>query len=143
MVATAQERQVSPIPPGRYWIMVLGGNIPEFDSWLADMAGAVVVESSSLDQDARPPAQFIIFHVPPGRSPFLNAIQFGFPNTAPPGVRFVQDVEQVPEPEGLLPDFKLPDFGQALPWLIVFALLASQGGSLFGSAPRARARRYA
>ena len=93
----AQQREVSPIPPGRYWITVLGrDNMRDFDAWLRDMHGAAQVEASSLDQEANPPVQFIIFRVPEGRMPFLNAHQFGFPSFAGPEVTSIQDVEQSP-----------------------------------------------
>lgn len=98
-----QQRQVDPIPPGRYWIMVLGrDNMRDFDAWVRDMHGAVQIEASSLDQQANPPAQFVIFNVPAGRMPFLNALQFGFPSFAGPEVRSVQDVEQSPPVPGTL-----------------------------------------
>jgi hypothetical protein len=94
-VSTGQQREVSPIPPGRYWLIINGGgNMRDFNDWLRDMHGAAVVETSSLDQSVSPPSQFVIFHVPPGRMPFLNAPQFGFPNFAPPEVTSVQDVIQ-------------------------------------------------
>ena len=146
------QRQVSPIPPGRYWITVLGDNIREFDSWVADMAGAVVLESSSLDRaelphdpfgrHTGPPAQFVIFRVPEGRAPFLNAIQFGFPSLAPPNVKDVRDVEQTPNPEDLPNPFGLPDLS-GIAGMVLLALVlsaASQAGSLFGGGGR-RARR--
>lgn len=96
MVQTHMVRDVSPIPPGRYWITVLGPNIPDFDAWIRDMHGAVRIEAASLDQSGPKRSQFLIFRVPEGRMPFLNAEQFGFPNTAPPEVTSVQDVEQSP-----------------------------------------------
>lgn len=93
----AQQTQVEPIPPGRYWITVLGrDNMADFDAWIRDMHGAVQIEASSLDQEANPPVQFIIFRVPEGRMPFLNPHQFGFPSFAPPNVTSIQDVEQSP-----------------------------------------------
>jgi len=123
-----QQREVSPIPPGRYWIMVLGrGNMRDFDAWIRDMHGAVQIEASSLDQEADPPAQFVIFNVPAGRMPFLNAAQFGFPSFAPGEVRSVQDVEQSPVVPGSLERLeqaaeKAGEFaGQAV--LLVLALL--------------------
>jgi hypothetical protein len=98
-----QQREVSPIPPGRYWITVLGrDNMADFDAWLRDMHGAAQVEASSLDQEANPPVQFVIFNVPAGRMPFLNAHQFGFPSFAPPNVTSIQDVEQSPVVPGTL-----------------------------------------
>ena len=107
-IQTAQQRQVSPIPPGRYWIIVNGGsNMRDFDAWLRDMHGAVRIESASLDQSVSPPSQFLIFRVPEGRMPFLNALQFGFPNFAPPEVTNVQDVVQSPHdpnPEDVIVD---------------------------------------
>lgn len=98
-----QQREVSPIPPGRYWITVLGrDNMADFDAWIRDMHGAVRIEASSLDQEANPPVQFVIFNVPPGRMPFLNPHQFGFPSFAPAAVTSVQDVEQSPPVPGTL-----------------------------------------
>lgn len=94
------QREVSPIPPGRYWIMVNGpGNIADFDAWLADMRGGARVETASLDRRGSASSAFIIFVVPPDRAPFLNAQQFGFPNFAGPEVTSAQDVVQRPAPE--------------------------------------------
>jgi hypothetical protein len=99
----AQQREVSPIPPGRYWITVLGrDNMADFDAWIRDMHGAVQIETASLDQQADPPVQFLIFRVPAGRMPFLNAHQFGFPSFAGPEVTSIQDVEQSPVVPGTL-----------------------------------------
>lgn len=99
----AQQREVSPIPPGRYWITVLGrDNMADFDAWIRDMHGAVQIEAASLDQQANPPVQFVIFNVPAGRMPFLNPHQFGFPSFAPPNVTSIQDVEQSPVVPGTL-----------------------------------------
>lgn len=89
------QREVSPIPPGRYWILVEGRDIRDFDDWLRDMHGAARVEAASLDATTRGQAsQFIIFNVPEGRMPFLNAFQFGFPSFAPPNITNRQDVIQ-------------------------------------------------
>jgi hypothetical protein len=89
------QRQVSPIPPGRYWLIIEGGaNMADFNAWLRDMHGAAVVETSSLDQSTSPPNEFVIFRVPEGRMPFLNAPQFGFPSFAGPEVTSRQDVIQ-------------------------------------------------
>lgn len=99
----AEQREVSPIPPGRYWITVLGrDNMADFDAWIRDMHGAVRIEAASLDQQADPPVQFVIFNVPAGRMPFLNPHQFGFPSFAPPNVTSIQDVEQSPVVPGAL-----------------------------------------
>ena len=96
-VPTQIVRQVSPIPPGRYWITIQGkGQIADFDRWLREMQGAAVVQNSELDQSGSRPVAFVVFEVPPGRMPFLNAEEFGFPNTAPAGVTSRQDVEQSP-----------------------------------------------
>lgn len=109
---TAQ-REVSPIPAGRYWISVLGpANIRDFDQWVRDMQGGIQIEASSLDVDARPEHLFVIFRVPPGRAPFLNAALFGFPSHAPPNVQSVQDVEQAPIIKG--PIEQIEDFGRGL-----------------------------
>jgi hypothetical protein len=91
----ALQRQVEPIPPGRYWIIVESPNIRDFDDWIRDMHGAVRVETVELDTTPRQPAhQFIIFRVPEGRMPFLNPHQFGFPSFAPASVTSSQDVIQ-------------------------------------------------
>jgi hypothetical protein len=109
MVATKQQNQISPIPPGRYWISVLGPeNIRDFDQWIRDMVGGVRVEMSSLDKEAKPIRLFVIFNVPPGRAPFLNGALFGLPNFAPAEVQSSQDVEQAPivlEPAEQISDF--------------------------------------
>jgi hypothetical protein len=138
MVATHQVRQVSPIPPGRYWLTVLGDNRQDFVQWVHDMAGAVRTTTTEEDLSATPPSLFVIFEVPPGRAPFLNAAQFGFPNDAPPGVHSSQDVEQVPEPEGL----KLPDFGDVFSspatWLVLLLLFGGDAISQAFSGGRRR-----
>ena len=98
----ALQRQVSPIPPGRYWILVEADNLHDFDDWLRDMHGGVQIEATStsrastrLDQmQGVRPATFAIFRVPEGRMPFLNALQFGFPSFAGPEIQSVQDVVQ-------------------------------------------------
>lgn len=103
------QREVSPIPPGRYWILVSGpGNIADFDAWIRDMQGGVRVETSSLNQRGSASFAFIIFNVPEGRFPFLNAAQFGFPNFAGPEITNAQDVVQRPDPE-LDPLDRIPD----------------------------------
>jgi hypothetical protein len=93
----ALQREVSPIPPGRYWILVEALDIRDFDAWLRDMHGAVQVEASSLD-NAHPlrgdTSEFVIFRVPEGRMPFLNPHQFGFPSFAPPNITSRGDVIQ-------------------------------------------------
>lgn len=109
MAASKMQREVSPIPPGRYWILLSGpGNIADFDVWLRDMQGAVRVETASLDQRGSASSAFVIFNVPEGRFPFLNAAQFGFPNTAPPEITSRQDVVQRPDPQ-LDPLDRIPD----------------------------------
>jgi hypothetical protein len=108
----ALQREVSPIPPGRYWILVEGRDIPDFDDWLRDMHGAARVEVASLDQGSDlnrgvTASQFIIFRVPEGRMPFLNAHQFGFPSFAPPNITSRDDViqtELVKNPEDVAVD---------------------------------------
>lgn len=125
------QRQVSPIPEGRYWLMVSGPlNVSDFDAWTRDMSGAVVVESSELSQDGG--SLFVIFRVPAGRAPFLDSAKFGFPNDAPPSVRTAQDVEQVPHaPEPGLEAARdlLPNLGAVFQspffWAIVVVALAS------------------
>jgi hypothetical protein len=107
--ASKMQRQVSPIPPGRYWILVNGpANIADFDSWISDMLGAVRVETTSLGKRGSASVQFVIFNVPAGRAPFLNAAQFGFPNFAGPEIQSVQDVIGRPD-EQQDPIDRLPD----------------------------------
>lgn len=135
MVATHQVREVSPIPPGRYWILVTGAaNVHDFDTWVRDMAGAVKVETSETAPEAR--SVFVIFRVPEGRSPFLSAPQFGFPNNAPPEVHSADDVESVPDissPTGPnLSDLALP-VGGGLALVVILLLLS---GALQGSSSR-------
>ena len=103
------QREVSPIPPGRYWILVSGpANIADFDVWIRDMQGGVRVETASLTSRGSASVGFIIFRVPEGRSPFLNAEQFGFPNFAGPEIKSAQDVVERPDPE-LDPLDRIPD----------------------------------
>jgi len=128
----AQQTEVSPIPAGRYWITVLGrDNMADFDAWIRDMHGAVKIEASSLDQEANPPVQFVIFNVPAGRMPFLNAHQFGFPSFAPPNVTSIQDVEQSPIVPGTLDRLeaaagKVTEFGTEAVLLVLAVLLLSK-----------------
>jgi hypothetical protein len=87
------QREVSPIPAGRYWLLITGGTaMADFNAWLRDMHGAAQVEHSSLDQSTSPPNEFVIFRVPEGRMPFLNAAEFGYPSFAGPEVASRQDV---------------------------------------------------
>jgi hypothetical protein len=128
----AQQTEVSPIPPGRYWITVMGrDNMADFDAWIRDMHGAVKIEASSLDQEANPPVQFVIFNVPAGRMPFLNPHQFGFPSFAPPNVTSIQDVEQSPVVPGTLDRLeaaagKVGEFGTEAVLLVLAVLLLSK-----------------
>jgi hypothetical protein len=140
MVATHQVRQVSPIPPGRYWIMVLGDNRQDFVNWLHDMQGAARATTTEEDLDSTPPSLFVIFEVPLGRAPFLNAAQFGFPNNAPPGVQSSQDVEQVPEPEGPhLPDLLPQGLFAGGSLLLLLLLFGGELAQAFSGGRRRRA----
>ena len=102
MATTKMVREVSPIPPGRYWICILGTDKQrEFDAWVADMRGAIQIEATSLNDEV-PSTEFVIFVVPEGRSPFLDSWTFGFPNTAPPEITSLEDVEKAQrEPDPL------------------------------------------
>ena len=114
----ALQRKVDPIPPGRYWINVIGApNIRDFIEWVADMSGAVVEETTELDNTetplervlaggSNPSRLFVIFRVPEGRAPFLNAIQFGFPSKAPKEISSESDTVDRPEPEDAMRDFQ-------------------------------------
>lgn len=131
MAEMRQVREVSPIPPGRYWLVVLGPeNQEDFAHWVRDMAGAVRIEASQLDTRRKPSTEFVVFNVPEGRAPFLNAAQFGFPTTAPPEVTTLQDVEQSPTVPGTLDNieegFKTIGRGVELGTaaLVVLALMA-------------------
>jgi hypothetical protein len=122
----AMVREVSPIPAGRYWMVILGTDKQrDFDLWVKEMGGAVRIESTSLN-DENPSTEFVIFTVPQDRFPFLNADYFGFPNTAAPNVTQLADVEQSPEPEPA-PLWNLPSFpkleGGTLALLALAALL--------------------
>ena len=129
----SQQRQVSPLPAGRYWLIVNGPiGIRDFEEWVRDMAGAVVVEASELSQNGG--SVFVIFNVPQGRAPFLDAVRFGFPNDAPPSVRTAQDVIQTPHaPEPGLESVReaLPELGAVFQspffWAVVIAALATGG----------------
>lgn len=118
---TTTQRQVSPIPPGRYWLTVIGElNIRDFGDWVRDMAGAVRVTHVENDSDASPVSMFVIFEVPAGRAPFFDAQHFGFPNHAPrETVNHSSDVIRAPEPDGP----SLPRFGDAFGGVAVLALL--------------------
>lgn len=125
-------RDVSPLPPGRYWIIVNQPNIADFDAWIRDMAGAVQIETAELDS-RRPASQFLIFRVPAGRMPFLSAEQFGFPNTAGPEVTTRADVvanPQTPNPEDQAVDVihrgseAAANFASAGPLLALLVLFA-------------------
>lgn len=124
----ATVRQVSPLPPGRYWMTITGPlAIGDFDAWVQDMAGAVRVETSELSHNGS--QQFVIFRVPEGRAPFLDAGKFGFPNVAEPSVKSADDVEQLPEPEGLFgPGFALPNVSPLLIVLVLVVLAGSSSG---------------
>lgn len=131
----ALQREVSPIPPGRYWIIVNGPSIADFDAWLRDMQGAVRVETASLDAKTRGQAsQFIIFRVPEGRMPFLNAVQFGFPSFAGPEITSVQDVVQLPvekNPEDVAVDVirKAGETAESLAGILPLVLLLLIGAA--------------
>lgn len=131
----ALQREVSPIPPGRYWIIVNGPSIADFDAWLRDMQGAVRVEAASLDAKTRGQAsQFIIFRVPEGRMPFLNAVQFGFPSFAGPEITSVQDVVQLPvekNPEDVAVDVirKAGETAESLAGILPLVLLVLIGAA--------------
>jgi len=141
------QREVSPIPPGRYWIWVTGGqNMRDFDQWVREMEGAIRIETVELDQETGDkPAQFIIFNVPQGRSPFLNAEQFGFPTTAPPHVKSSQDVMQSEHHKAPLDQAvdvvqKAGDTAEKLASsspLVPLLLLVAAGGYFAGSRRRA------
>src|SRR4030042_2506725 len=121
----AMVKEVSPIPPGRYWICVMGRDKQAaFDEWIRDMRGGIQVERSSLN-DSVPSTEFVIFTVPVGRSPFLNAWEFGYPNTAPPNVNSIEDVESgpAPTPDPLsTPGAWIPALGGHMALLLVLAL---------------------
>jgi hypothetical protein len=85
----------NPIPPGRYWIDVIGKeNIDDFGAWIIEMQGAVRLVTSTEDTESEPPQLWALFEVPEGRSPFLDQQKFGFPTTAPEGVKNKEDTEQ-------------------------------------------------
>jgi len=90
----------NPIPPGRYWIDVIGKeNIDDFGAWIVEMQGAVRLVNSTEDRESEPPQLWALFEVPEGRSPFIDQIKFGFPTTAPEGVNNKEDTEVGPSDE--------------------------------------------
>jgi hypothetical protein len=94
------QRQVSPLPRGRYWLD-LSGQVPieDFDQWLREVGtDQVKVESSSLDRDASPVNEFIIFTVV-GDAAFFPAERLGFPGFAPATVTDRQDILGAPAEE--------------------------------------------
>lgn len=105
------QRKVDPIPPGRYWMNVIGrDNIQDFLAWVQDMGPSVNVETTSLDDTATPVEEFlaggqnpsrlfVIFTVPEGRAPFLDSRTFGFPSHAPSGIQDESDTVQRPDVE--------------------------------------------
>lgn len=70
--------------------------IQDFVAWIREMSGAVRVVSTETDTSGPKPVLFVVFVVPEGRAPFLNALQFGFPEHAPENVTSRQQVEQSP-----------------------------------------------
>ena len=85
------QRQVSPLPPGRYWILLSGQIvIDDFGEWVRDMQGAAHVDH--VEENRERAELFAIFTVPPGRQPFWPAEKFGFPEIATPEVQSQQDV---------------------------------------------------
>lgn len=89
----ALERQVSPLPIGRYWKMIEGQDlILEWGEWVKDMGKALQVEMT----EETPGHLFTIFRVK-SNSVFLNAEQFGYPNKAPLSVKNEEDVVQKPD----------------------------------------------
>ena len=135
----ALQREVSPIPPGRYWIIVNSPDIRDFDDWIRDMQGGVRVETVSLDAPAgRKASQFIIFRVPEGRKPFLNAVQFGFPSFAGPEITSVQDVVNLPvekNPEDVAVDVirqageSAQSFAGLLPLVVILLVAGALGAA--------------
>lgn len=81
MATTKMQRQVSPLPAGRYWVAVSREKEPDFLAWVADMQGGARIISSQ----GRGGSVFVLFEVPQGRSPFFNVAAFGYPNFAPAG----------------------------------------------------------
>lgn len=103
----AQQRDVAPLPPGRYWVLltskptrgpdgVFQTGIQVFDAWQRANHLIVHVETSSLQQDGAAVSEFVIFNVI--APAFLwDASQLGFPNLAPASIRSVQDVVAQPD----------------------------------------------
>lgn len=130
--AATVQRQISPIPPGRYWVDLVGRpSIEDFQAWIRDMQGAAVLE---VWQPEQAPAgiglwaelAFAIFVVPPGRQPFFPP-HLGYPSFAPAGVRRREDVIPPPTPEPLIPPWVNPltagaSAGALLMLLVVLAL---------------------
>ena len=97
----ALERNVNPLPQGRYWITVLDqpeGQISDFDDWLQSAPSSIKVESSEFDQESDPKSEFIIFRIT-GPAAVFDAARFGFPNKAPATIKHREDAEQAPDVE--------------------------------------------
>lgn len=133
--AARQQKLIAPIPPGRYWTDLNGRQIDDFDQWVQDMFGAVVVEKSEVQQ--RPvettagPQQrrfaFTIWSVPQGRAPFYPR-HLGFPNFAPPEMQSRADAIADPAPHSWSEEFKnaglpsAPSLGLGLGAIALLAL---------------------
>jgi len=110
----------NPIPPGRYWIDVVGKeNIADFGAWILEMQGAVRLVTSQEETEADPPTLWALFEVPEGRSPFIDQQKFGFPTTAPEGVSSREDTEVGPEDD----DDAASDIGKAVKVLSVVGVV--------------------
>lgn len=114
-----QVRNVNPLLSGRYWVLLTGPSIGAFDNWRTFNKGLVKVEASELAAD--PLAnEFVIFKVI--APAFLwDAKILGFPNTAPPGIRFRDDIEGFPGPEPD-PTDKLTDIFDNAAGIVSFTL---------------------
>lgn len=125
-MAKLKDERRQPIPPGRYFMNVIGAeNIKDFARDVKEQEGAIVVESSELDNTetplenvltngVNPSSLFVIFKVPEGRAPFLNQQKYGFPTIAPVNVKTRDDTEKFPPVEP-------PDARDAVKVLLVIA----------------------
>jgi hypothetical protein len=91
----ALERR-TPIPVGRYWIDVIGENIPAFDAWARE-SPQVVIEASELFEDDEPRREWVLFRTT-APAAFENRL-FGFPTIADESVKTSGDTVQRPDPE--------------------------------------------
>lgn len=93
------QREVNPLPPGRYWLDVFEQPEGQTEEFLEFTRGGLVdVESTEeFPADGTTPRRtFFLFRVKEPGAVF-NAEKFGFPNIAPDNIKSSADTALVPE----------------------------------------------